>query len=56
VERFQGGLVFKAYRLLCHSTLGLRVIETKKKKDLAAAGLAGLGGGLPRHLLHKTKP
>ena len=28
--RFRGGLVFKAHRLLYHSTLGLRVI---KKKD-----------------------
>ena len=29
--RFRGGLVFKAHRLLLHSTLGLR--ETKKKKE-----------------------
>ena len=27
VKRFRGGLVFKAYRLLYHSTLGLRVIK-----------------------------
>jgi len=27
-----GGLVFKAHRLLFHSTLGLRVIKKKKKK------------------------
>jgi len=27
VERFQGGLVIKAHRLLYHSTLGSRVIE-----------------------------
>ena len=26
-----GGLVFKAHRLLYHSTLGLRVIKKKKK-------------------------
>jgi len=32
VQRFRGGLVFKAHRLLYHSTLGLRVI--KKKKNL----------------------
>ena len=32
VQRFRGGLVFKAHRLLYHSTLGSRVI--KKKKDL----------------------
>ena len=37
VERFRGGLVFKAHRLLYHSTLGLRV--TKKKK--VAARTAG---------------
>ena len=30
VKRFTGGLVFKAHRLLHHSTIGLRV--TKKKK------------------------
>ena len=27
VQRFRGGLVFKAHRLLCHSILGLRVIQ-----------------------------
>ena len=32
-ERFRGELVFKAHRLLYHSTLGLRVIK-EKKKDL----------------------
>ena len=30
VQRFRGGLVFKADRLLCHSALGLRVIKKKK--------------------------
>ena len=34
VQRFQGGLVFKTHRLLCHTTLGSRVIK-KKKKDTA---------------------
>jgi len=34
VKRFRGGLVFKAHRLVYHSTLGLRVI---KKKRLASA-------------------
>ena len=33
VQRFRGGLVFMAHRLLYHSTLGLRVIKTKKKDD-----------------------
>ena len=30
-QRFRGGLVFKAHRLLYHSTLGLRVIKKEKK-------------------------
>ena len=32
VKRFRGGLVFKAHRLLYHSTLGLRVIKKIMKK------------------------
>ena len=31
MERFTEGLVFKAHRLLNHSTLGSRVIKKKKK-------------------------
>jgi len=31
VKRFRGGLVFEAHRLLYHSTLGLRVVQKKKK-------------------------
>ena len=31
MERLRGGLLFKAHRLLCHPTLGLRVIKKKKK-------------------------
>ena len=31
VERFRGGLVFQAHRLLYHSTLGSLVIKKKKK-------------------------
>ena len=34
MKRFRGGLVFKAHRLLYHSTLGLRVIKKKKKVRL----------------------
>ena len=30
--REAGGLVFKAHRLLYHSTLGLRVIKKKRRK------------------------
>ena len=34
VERFRGGLVFKAHRLLYHSTLGSRVIKKRKKRSI----------------------
>jgi len=33
VQQFRGGLVFKAHRLVYHSTLGLRVTKKKKKKE-----------------------
>ena len=32
VQRFRGGLVFKAHWLLHHSTLGLKVMNKKEKK------------------------
>ena len=32
MQRFRGGLVFKAHRLLCDSTLGLRVMKKKKNR------------------------
>ena len=32
-NRFRGGLVFKAHRLVYHSTLGLRVIKKKKNNN-----------------------
>jgi len=41
VNRFRGGLVFKAHRLVYHSTLGLRVI--KKKKTLAGTRVGRAG-------------
>ena len=31
VQRFRGGIVFKAHRLLYHSTEGLRVIKRKRE-------------------------
>jgi len=34
VKRVRGGLVFKAHRLVYHSTLGLKVIK-KRRKNLA---------------------
>ena len=46
VQRFRGGLVFKAHRLLYHSNLGLRVKkESKKEKGFEIWGLRG-GQGL----------
>ena len=36
VQRFRGGLVFKTHRLLCHSTLGLRVMKKKRRRRKAA--------------------
>ena len=45
VQRFRGGLVFKAHRLVYHSTLGLRVI--KKKKKQAVPGAAPPSKSLP---------
>ena len=33
VNRFRGGLVFKAHRLVYYSTLGLRVIKEKKREE-----------------------
>ena len=41
VQRFRGGLVCKAHRLVYHSTLGLRVIKKKKTCEVwYAADLA----------------
>jgi len=42
VNRFRGGLVFKARRLVYHSTLGLRVIKKKKIHGERAADVAAL--------------
>ena len=42
----QGGLVFKAHRILYHSTLGLRVIKKRRRRYLAVLGL-GLQCQLP---------
>jgi len=47
VQRFRGGLVFEAHRLLYHSTLGLRVIKQKKvgaDRELEAVVAAGRSG------------
>jgi len=47
VQRFRGGLVFKAHRLLYHSTLGLRVIKKRRRSD-------AVQDVLPR-VLHKER-
>ena len=39
VERFRGGLVFKAHRLVYQSTLGSRVINKKHSPTSHAVGL-----------------
>ena len=47
VQRFRGGLVFKAHRLVYHPTLGLRVTKKKKKKKTThqtPTPLVGTGG------------
>jgi len=42
VKRFRGGLVFKAHRLLYHSTPDLRVIKKKKVGAKPAEGRRGV--------------
>ena len=34
MKRFREGLEFKAHRLLCHSTLGSKVMKKKKDESL----------------------
>jgi len=51
VKRFRGGLVFKAHRLLYHSTLGSRVINTKKKIELVVSSPCKRRRGLSRSFL-----
>ena len=57
VERFRGGLVFKAHRLLYHSTLSLRVIK-KKRKSLVVLleRLPGAGGSEDLGQLGQDEP
>jgi len=48
MQRFRGGLVFKAHRLLYHSCLGLRVIKHESLYNLQVVPcLLGGGGALP---------
>jgi len=48
VQWFRGGFVFKARRLLHHSTLGLRAITKKKKFKFQVADFKIQGTGVPR--------
>ena len=53
VNRFRRGLIFKAYRLVYHSTIGLRIIKKKKKiwgVLSAGVGVAPLLRNLRTHL------
>ena len=58
VEQFRGGLVFKAHRLLYHSTLGLRVIQKKEKKLDSWHSCASWSRLVPiqGYLAHKKQP
>ena len=42
VQRFRGELVFKAHRLLYHSTLGLRVIKQSREESALSYSAAEL--------------
>ena len=55
LRRFQGGLVFKAHRLLYHSPLGLRVIKKKNKVE-SGGGVQARIRGLQAYLAHKKLP
>ena len=48
-ERFRGGLVFKAHRVLYHATLGSRVLKKKEKVRGWEVGLL-----LPPNLLFRA--
>jgi len=55
VLRFRGGLVFKAHRLVYHSTLGVRVIKKKKKEQLKGCnGLLSKNGSSQGQTLAMT--
>jgi len=48
VQRFRGRLIFKANRLLDHSTLGWRVMQKKRRTGIAIGlvEVKGLGFGV----------
>ena len=48
--RMRGGLVFKAHRLVYHSTLGLRVIKKKDAPKTIAHVFTGHESSGPKHV------
>ena len=57
MKRFRGGLVFKAHRLVYHSTLCSRVIKKKKRDgDLIAVVNAEVGRMARRRLCNPRRP
>ena len=58
VERFRGGLVFKALRLLHHSTLGSKVIRKKRRRPCAHGrhSFAQLRPHPPHQAAHTLNP
>ena len=45
MERFRGGLAFKAHRLVYHSTLGSRVIREEERRRVQGSGFRVQGSG-----------
>jgi len=56
VKRFRGGLVFKAHRLVYHSTLGWRVIKKKKVYREDDTIVVFRSGCLVRRLRIRSRP
>jgi len=56
VQRFRGGLVFKAHRLLYHSTLGLRVIKKKRRRCRVEAAAAEVFASIQFLSLYTRNP
>ena len=50
MQRLPSGLVFKAHKLLYHSTLGSRVIKKKKRGDALLHGGGSVVGDLAVHV------
>ena len=55
MKRFQGGLVFKARRILYRSILGLRVIKKKKKVGAKEAEREAAPCSRPRQVVRSRR-